>query len=111
MKITLVRIVGSKDPAMIVFGHPMQKSENAVNFFWQIDECCDPSQCEYLETEIIENEISIFWSRKNQFPMGADLSENATAIFAEMFDGDDKIWIRIQPDLSGTYVNNNHEVQ
>lgn len=111
MKATLVRITGSKDPAMVVFGHPMQNSDNAVEFFWLIDECCDPSQCEYLEADIAGANIAIFWPAKNQFPHSSEMNEDASIIFSDLFEDNELVWKKIQPNLSEVYAIGNQKIQ
>lgn len=96
MKITLVRVCGSKDPAMLLLGHPRKKL-NEAGFFWLVDECCDPNVCEYWETEFKPDCFGIYWPGKDQFGArgDAELTGSADEQLTELFNADHVGWIKI----------------
>lgn len=96
MKITLIRVAGSKDPAMVLLGHPRKKL-NEAGFFWLVDECCNPNDCEFWETEIKPDCFGIYWPRKGQFDNDgeAELTDGAGMQLLDLFNTDHIDWIKI----------------
>ena len=101
MKITLVRVRGSKDPAMVLLGHPRKKMPDD-GFFWLVDECCNPNACEYWETEIVPFGCGFYWGGKNQFfdSDNASITAVAREVFVDLFDTDHSDWVQIDYDFN-----------
>ena len=97
MKITLVRLCGSNDPAMMILGHPREKIGD-VAFFWLVDECCDPNVCEYWETEFKPDCFGIYWHGKDQFGVrgDAELTGSANEQLRDLFESEIGDWKKIE---------------
>lgn len=97
MKITLVRVSGSNDPAMVILGHPREKIGD-VAFFWLIDECCDPNICEYWETNFKPDNFGIIWYGKDQFASrsGNELTYSANEQLTDLFESESGNWKKIE---------------
>ena len=102
MKITLVRVRGSKDPAMVLLGHPRKKMPDD-GFFWLVDECCNPNACEYWETEIDAFGCGVYWNRKNQFfdSDNASITSSTRDTLIDLFDTDHSGWVQIDYNFDG----------